>query len=214
MKDLIIVGAGGVGQELICIINQINKKEKIWNVLGFVDDNKKIQGMNVLGYKVLGGVNWLVDYATRNKNVNAIVAITNYKVKRNIVEKINNKVNFITLIHPDVYIHESNNIGEGTIIYPGVIITVDVKIGNQVIISPKCGIGHNSVICDYVSLLWNVNISGHDYIEEGVLIGSGATIIQNKKVRKGSIVGAGAVVVKDVDEYTTSIGVPARNINL
>ena len=145
--------------------------------------------MNVLGYKVLGGLNWLIDYATQNKNVNVIVAITDYKVKRNIVEKINNKVNFITLIHPNVHnIYESNNIGEGTIIYPGVIITVDVKIGNQVIISPKCGIGHNSVISDYVSLLWNVNISGHDYIEEGALIGSAATIIQNKKVRKGSIV--------------------------
>ena len=37
MKDLIIIGAGGVGQELIYIINQINKKEKIWNVLGFVE---------------------------------------------------------------------------------------------------------------------------------------------------------------------------------
>ncbi|HBI6897042.1 TPA: acetyltransferase [Clostridium perfringens] len=214
MKDLIIIGAGGVGQELIYIINQINKKEKIWNVLGYVDDNKKIQDMTILGYKVLGGLNWLIDYATEKQDINVIVAIANYKIKKNIVKKINDKVNFATLIHPDVYIHESNNIGEGTIIYPGVIITVDVKVGNQVIISPKCGIGHNSVIGDYVSLLWNVNISGHDYIEEGALIGSGTTIIQNKKVGEGSIVGAGAVVVKDIAKYTTSIGVPARNINL
>ncbi len=28
MRDLIIIGAGGVGQELIYIINQINKKKK------------------------------------------------------------------------------------------------------------------------------------------------------------------------------------------
>lgn len=214
MRDLVIIGAGGVGQELISIINQINKAEKRWNVLGFIDDNKSIHGTEILGYKVLGGVNWLLNYTSYRKNIDAVIAITNYAIKKNIVEKINGKVNFATLIHPDVYIHESNNIGEGTIIYPGVIITVDIKIGNQVIISPKCGIGHNSVIKDYVSLLWNVNISGYDHIEEGVLIGSGSTIIQNKRIGQGAIIGAGAVVVKDVDEWTTSVGVPARTINL
>ena len=101
-------------------------------------------------------------------------------------------------------------IGEGTIIYEGAIITANIQVGNHVIISPKCGIGHDSIIKDYVSLLWNVNVSGNDVIEEGVMMGSGSTIIQGKKIGKGSIIGAGAVVIDDIDSFTTAVGVPAK----
>ena len=102
--------------------------------------------------------------------------------------------------------------GEGTIIYEGVILTANIEIGNHVIISPKCGIGHDSIIKDYVSLLWNVNVSGNDLIEEGVMMGSGSTVIQGKKIGKGSIIGAGAVVVNDIESFSTAVGVPAKVI--
>ena len=45
---------------------------------------------------------------------------------------------------------------KGTIIYEGAILTANIEIGNHVIISPKCGVGHDTVIKDFVSLLWNV----------------------------------------------------------
>ena len=105
-------------------------------------------------------------------------------------------------------------IGEGTIIYEGVILTANIEVGNHVIISPKCGIGHDSIIKDYVSLLWNVNVSGNDILEEGVMMGSGSTIIQGKKIGKGSIIGAGAVVIDNIDSYSTVVGVPAKVIKV
>ena len=105
-------------------------------------------------------------------------------------------------------------IGEGTIIYEGAILTANIEIGNHVIISPKCGVGPDSIIKDYVSLLWNVNVSGNDIIEEGVMMGSGSTVIQGKKIGKGSNIGAGAVVIEDVDSFSTAIGVPAKVIKI
>ncbi|MCO5388432.1 MAG: hypothetical protein NHB14_24660 [Desulfosporosinus sp.] len=39
MKDLIIVGAGGHGREVIEWVIDINKENPTWNVLGFIDDN-------------------------------------------------------------------------------------------------------------------------------------------------------------------------------
>ena len=89
-----------------------------------------------------------------------------------------------------------------------------IEIGNHVIISPKCGVGHDSIIKDYVSLLWNVNVSGNDLIEEGVMMGSGSTVIQGKRIEKGSTVGAGAVVIDDIDSYSTVVGVPAKVIKV
>ena len=215
MKDIVIIGAGGVGSETAWIIEQINIKKDEWNLLGFIDDNELMQGKDIIGYKVIGSVEKFIKTYKNFKKEDrpyVVIAIANYSVKKDIVNKLKNMFNFATLIHPDVFIHTSNSIGEGCIIYPGVIITVDIKIGNHVIVSPKCGIGHNSKVGDYVSLLWNVNVAGYDIIEEGCLIGSGATIIQNKIIGKGSIVGAGSVVVKDIEANKTAVGVPARVI--
>ena len=211
MKDIIIIGAGGVGREVAFTIEEINKEMPTWNILGFIDDNKEIYGKVINGYSVLGDLSYLEKYE-REEKPEVIIAMANYNVKKNIVIKLNNKFNFATIIHPQVSIHNTVTIGNGSIIYKGVIMTTNITIGNHVIVSPKCGIGHDSIIKDYVSLLWNVNISGNDVIEEGVLIGSGATVIQGKKIGQEAIIGAGAVVVKDVLSNTTNVGVPSKII--
>lgn len=55
-------------------------------------------------------------------------------------------------------------IGNGTIIYPGVILTVNTKIGNHIIIIGNCGIGHDTVIGNYSSVLWKSTFSGYDVL--------------------------------------------------
>ena len=209
MKNIVIIGAGGVGRETALIIQQINELELTWNLIGFIDDNKDSWGKVINGYSVIGGIDSL---EVLPSDTYIIIAIANYEIKRKIVNKINNKFKFATIIHPKVYIHNYMNIGEGTIIYEGVILTANIEVGKHVIISPKCGVGHDSIIKDYVSLLWNVNVSGNDLIEEGVMMGSGSTVIQGKKIGKGSIIGAGAVVVNDIESFSTAVGVPAKVI--
>ncbi len=60
----------------------------------------------------------------------------------------------------------------------------------------------------------NVNVSGNDVIEEGVMMGSGSTIIQGKKIGQCSTIGAGAVIIENIDSFSTAVGVPARIINV
>lgn len=209
MKNIVIIGAGGIGREVSLIIQQINELEQTWNLLGFIDDNTDNWGKVINGYSVIGGIDSL-EFLSNDTYI--VIAIANYKVKKNIVNKINNKFKFATIVHPKVWIHDYMTVGEGTIIYEGAILTANIEIGNHVIISPKCGVGHDSIIKDYVSLLWNVNVSGNDLIEEGVMMGSGSTVIQGKKIGKGSIIGAGAVVVNDIESFSTAVGVPAKVI--
>jgi len=209
MKNLIIIGAGGVGREVSLIVEQLNYLESTWNLIGFIDDNVEMFGEVINGYSVIGGIETLNFY---NEDYYIVIAIANYKIKKDIVDKINNRLPFATIVHPKVWIHDFMTVGEGSIIYEGAIITANVEIGKHVIISPKCGIGHDSIIKDYVSLLWNVNISGADIIEEGVLIGSGATVIQNKTIGKTSIIGAGSVVIDDIPSGSTVVGVPGKVI--
>lgn len=209
MKNIVIIGAGGVGREVSLIIQQINELNQTWNLIGFIDDNVNNWGKVINGYSVIGGIEAL-EFLSPDTYV--VIAIANYEVKKKIVNRINNKFKFATITHPKVWIHDYMTIGEGTIIYEGAILTANIEIGNHVIISPKCGVGHDSIIKDYVSLLWNVNVSGNDLIEEGVIMGSGSTVIQGKKIGKGSIIGAGAVVTEDIECFSTSVGVPAKVI--
>ncbi len=209
MKNLIIIGAGGVGREVSLMIQQINELEPTWNMIGFIDDNVDNWGKVINGYSVIGGLDSLGFFSA---DTYVVIAIANYKVKKRIVSKLNGKYKFATIVHPRVWIHDFMTLGEGSIVYEGVILTSNIEIGKHVIVSPKCGIGHDSVVKDYASLLWNVNVSGNDLIEEGVTMGSGSTVIQGKIIGQGAIIGAGAVVINDIEPYCTAVGVPAKVI--
>ena len=210
MKDLVIVGTGGVGKETALIVEDINEISQEWNLLGFIDDNKELIGKEINGYKVLGDREFLNNF---DKEVYVVIAIADHCIKEELVKYLTNKnIQYATLIHPSVKINRTIYIGKGCIIYQNVIMTVNINIGNHVIISPKCGIGHDSLIEDYVTVLWNVNISGSERIRQGVTLGSGCTIIQGLEIGRGSFVGAGAVVIRDIDESKTAVGVPTRYV--
>lgn len=210
MKDLVIVGTGGVGKETALIVEDINEISQEWNLLGFIDDNKELIGKEINGYKVLGDREFLNNF---DKEVYVVIAIADHCIKEELVKYLTNKnIQYATLIHPSVKINRTISIGKGCIIYQNVIMTVNINIGNHVIISPKCGIGHDSLIEDYVTVLWNVNISGSERIRQGVTLGSGCTIIQGLEIGRGSFVGAGAVVIRDIDKSKTAVGVPTRYV--
>lgn len=54
-------------------------------------------------------------------------------------------------------------------------------------------IGHDSIIRDYVSLMYNVSISGNVSIGEGTLIGSGVVVLPNIKIGNWCNIGERAV---------------------
>ena len=211
MKDLIIIGVGGVGREAALITEEINEQSQEWNILGFVDDNESVQNTYINGYPVLGKSDYLQNY---KEEVYVFCGISNYKVKKKIISKLkeNQNIKFATLIHPSVKLNKHIKIGEGCIIYQNVIMTVNIEIGDHVIVSPKCGIGHDSKVHDYVTLLWNVNVSGNVDIKEGATMGSGSTVIQGLTIGEGSFVGAGACVIRDVEDNKTAVGVPTRYV--
>jgi serine O-acetyltransferase len=83
-----------------------------------------------------------------------------------------------------------------------------------VVIGGTASIGHN------VSLLHGITLGGtgkgagdrHPKIQDGVLIGAGATILGNISVGKCSRVAAGSMVLKPVRAYSTVAGVPAKEV--
>ncbi|MDE7433211.1 MAG: acetyltransferase [Lachnospiraceae bacterium] len=211
MKDLLIIGAGGLGRETAWLVERINQRKQLWNVIGFIDDKEETWGKIVNGYKVIGNCEKITEYS----NAYVICAIGASKTREHIIHKVKHLVpdiKFATLIDPKVEMSDYVSIGDGSIICAGTVISVNVTIGKNVIVDWNCTIGHDAVLEDNVMLYPSVNVSGSTRIGTGVELGTGTQIIQGKKIGKYSIIGAGAVVVSDIQEQCVAVGVPAKPI--
>lgn len=208
MNDIVIIGAGGLGREVKFLIDEINRFEKKWNIVGFIDDYKS-QDELIHGIKVLGKIDWLL-----NKSIYVACAIGDSNVRNSIITSLesNKKLIFPTLIHPLFSLSDTLLISEGVIVQTNVSITVDVEIGRFCIISPGVTIGHDTVLSNFVTILPGTNISGNVIIGEMATLGTGSKVIQNIKIGKNSLIGAGGVVTKDIPDNVVAVGVPAKPI--
>lgn len=209
MKKIAIVGAGGFGREVKMLIDHINQKQKQFEIVGFYDDKEYKNDINGIPY--LGKLDKIneVDFP-----LSIAVAIGDPKVKKKIVENINNNnIDFPNLVHPTAIIGQDNvKIGKGNIVCANVIITVDIEIEDFVILNLSCTVGHDTKIKKFCSFMPTVNISGEVVIHNAVYVGTGAKIINLLEVGENTVVGAGAVVSKNLPANCTAVGIPAKPI--
>ena len=104
--------------------------------------------------------------------------------------------------------------------WTGIEIHPGACIGRRFFIDHGMGvvIGETSEIGDDVLVYQGVTLGGtgketgkrHPTIGDGVVIGTGATILGNIRIGDHVKIGAGSVVVQPVPEHSTVVGVPGR----
>jgi len=211
MKKIVILGAGGFAREVAWLIEEINIKNKEWNLLGFIQEGNKYVDSVLNNNKILGDFEWIKK--NKHDNLFYICAVGDPKIRirfSEAAEKMNVKP--ATLIHPNAKMSNYNIIGEGTIICAGAILTTNVTIGKHVVISVNSVISHDSIINDFSTILPSVTVSGNVTIGTGCYIGTTAAIINKINIGCNTIVGAGATVIKDLPDNCTAVGTPARPI--
>ncbi|MFP4077941.1 MAG: serine O-acetyltransferase [Candidatus Izemoplasmataceae bacterium] len=114
-----------------------------------------------------------------------------------------------------------SNIGR---VLTGVEIHPAAKLGKNVVIDHGTGvvIGETSIIANDVLIYHGVTLGGtgnerhhkrHPTVCTGAMLAAGAKILGDIKVGAYSKVGANAVVLRDVPDYATAVGIPARIIS-
>lgn len=208
-EQIIIVGAGGFGREVLQTILDCNENLKQYEVLGFLDSKKSLKNKIIDGYPVLGGDEW---FKKNKKNkIKYVIAIADNKIREKIIKELKIfNINFATIIHPSVILPKSTKIGKGTIIQAGVIITINVKIKNHVQINMSNTIAHNSIIEDYVTISPGSHIAGDNIIKKNTFIGSGVITKENIIIGEHAIVGAGTVLLENVPKKSMYIGIPGK----
>lgn len=123
-------------------------------------------------------------------------------------------------IEPGAIIREKVDIGRGAVIMMGAVLNIGAVVGEgsmidmgavlggRATVGAKCHIGAGAVLAGVVEPASAVPV----VVEDGVLVGANAVVIEGVHVGKGAVVAAGAVVVEDVPDNAVVAGCPARVI--
>lgn len=208
MEKIVIYGAGGFAKEIIWLIEEINNKEKKWELLGLIEDNSDNFEKEINGYKILGGRDHLKSLPD---DIFVVIAIGNGNIRKKIFENFPNK-KYATLIHPNVKVSSTNKIGEGSIISSGCNLTVNITIGNHSNINLNCTIAHDCEIENFVSVFPQVAISGSVKIGSNTTIGTGSAIIQKLTIGENVTIASMANVTKNIPNDSIALGNPIKII--
>ncbi|MFC1782476.1 DapH/DapD/GlmU-related protein [Planctomycetota bacterium] len=130
-----------------------------------------------------------------------------------------------TLLGDGASIREQCRIGSHCIISRYVTINYNTRIGDRTKImdlthvTGNCFIGNDVFISTIVGMTNDnlIGLGGYDEqrikgptIEDGAVIGAGATLLPGVVIGKKAMVGAGSVLTKNVPEHTVWYGVPAQ----
>lgn len=211
MKELIVVGAGGFGRELLQWCKDVKKIKSDWDITGFIDDNLSALDGYECDYKVIGTIN---EWQPTENQVFAL-AIAEPKTKEKVVTKLEERgAQFISIIHPDARIGDYNKLGKGLVLYPNARITVNVTIGDFVTVLDNTSIGHDVYIGDYTTISASCGINGHVQVGKYGYFGCNASTVPGIKIGEECHIGVGSVVVNNIKSGMHIFGNPAKRIAL
>lgn len=207
MKNLVIIGAGGCGREVLQWAKDINKIRNRWNIKGFLDDN-----MDALaGLSCSARIISTVDAYEIEEDDEFVCCIGNSRIRKSIVDSLKEKgAVFTTLVHPTAVVAETGRIGEGAIVYPFALISDNAVIGDGTIINMYSSVAHDSVLGDYCTISAHCDITGMCSLGRHVFMGTTSCIVPGVSIGDDVYICAGSTVMSKVRKGRKVIGNPAR----
>ncbi|MBQ8506986.1 MAG: 2,3,4,5-tetrahydropyridine-2,6-dicarboxylate N-acetyltransferase [Clostridia bacterium] len=141
---------------------------------------------------------------------------------RNSAIPLLDKKNINARIEPGAVIRDQVEIGDNAVIMMGAIINIGAVIGEGTMIDmgavlggratvgKRCHVGAGAVLAGVIEPASATPV----IVEDDVLIGANAVVIEGVRIGRGAVVAAGAVVISDVEPNAVVAGIPARVIKM
>jgi tetrahydrodipicolinate N-acetyltransferase len=162
------------------------------------------------------------------KDINAAIEANESKVEDYVVEndRRNSAIPLLDMkniharIEPGAIIRDQVEIGNnavimmgasiniGSVIGEGTMIDMNVVLGGRATVGKNCHIGAGAVLAGVIEPPSAKPV----IVEDDVVVGANAVILEGVTVGKGAVVAAGAIVIDDVPPNTVVAGTPARVI--
>jgi sugar O-acyltransferase (sialic acid O-acetyltransferase NeuD family) len=208
---LIIISAGDFGREVYTWAQQAVRAGAPWKLKGFLDSRPEMLARFSYDVPILASPE---AYEPAADDV-FLCAVGTPRDKEHYCSLMGKKgARFATLIHPTASVGHDVQIGEGSILGPFTQLSCDIRLGRHVAFGTHSNTAHDTRIGDYSQVCGSCEINGSAVLEEGVFLGSHATILPDAVVGAWSYVGAGSVVLRRVAPHTKVFGNPATAISL
>jgi 2,3,4,5-tetrahydropyridine-2-carboxylate N-succinyltransferase/tetrahydrodipicolinate N-acetyltransferase len=155
-----------------------------------------------------------------NENSDALADLVIEQDRRNSAIPLLDATEVNARIEPGSFIREHAVIGDNAVIMMGAVINIGAVVGEGTMIDMGAILGGRAITGKNVHVGAGAVLSGviepasakPVVVEDNVLIGANAVVLEGVTIGKGSVVAAGAIVTEDVPENTVVAGVPARKI--
>ena len=125
-------------------------------------------------------------------------------------------------IEPGSFIREKVEIGKGAVIMMGAIINIGAVVGEGTMIDMGAVLGGRAIVGNHCHIGAGAVLAGvvepasatPVIVEDNVLVGANAVVIEGVHVGANAVVAAGAVVVEDVPANAVVAGCPAKIIKM
>lgn len=212
-EDLVIVGAGGFGRETVDVVAAINasSSDPVWRLLGVVDDAPSPENLERLERRAISYLGTTDDLLSGDVQPRYLIGIGSPAVRRALADRFDAAgLMAATVIHPAATLGSDVSVGAGSVVCAGARVTTNIELGRHVHLNPNVTIGHDTTLRDFVSMNPASSVSGDCMVDDQVLIGVGAVVLNRITVGRAAVVGAAACVVRDVPPEVVVKGVPAR----
>jgi sugar O-acyltransferase (sialic acid O-acetyltransferase NeuD family) len=208
-SNLIIIGAGRFGREIYTWAQQAIRAGAPWKMQGFLDSRPQKLAQFSYAAPILASPE---AYEPDPDDV-FLCALGTPKDKQHYSSLVSQKGGrFATLIHPTALVGHDVRIDEGSILGPFTQLSCDIRLGRHVSFGTHSNTAHDTRIGDYSQICGSCEINGAAILEEGVFLGSHATILPDARVGAWAYVGAGSVVLRRVAPGAKVFGNPASQV--
>jgi len=205
MKNIIILGTGGLAAQLTFYIEDNNSRvandEKI-NILGYIDYEENIEKY-WKRYNFKNPVLCDVDSYIPKENEEVLLAISNVGFRNKMIDilvKKNAKIG--SFVHSTVIISKSQEFGYGNIVMPFCEVEPNSQVGDNNILTPYSFISHDSIVGNG-NFFSKAGIAGHTEIGDNNYFGLGSVVIPHVRLGNNNTIIAGTMVSNSVEDDTT-----------
>lgn len=208
-ENLIIVGMGGLGREVLQYAQDVAAGSNALTVKGFLDDDP--DGLSYQGYALsvpfLGDTN---SYKIQ-ENDRFLLAVAEPNIRKTLVERLELRgAEFATLVHPLAYVAPSAKIAKGCIVSPFATVATFSVLAEHVVLGFYAHVGHDAVVGKYGILSPYAAVNGSSVLEERVFLGTHAVVTPERTLGQNVQVSAGSVVYSNVVANRLAVGNPAK----
>ncbi|MCZ0703955.1 tetrahydrodipicolinate N-acetyltransferase [Natronobacillus azotifigens] len=149
----------------------------------------------------------IADYVVENDRRNSAIPTLDLK-------EINARIEPGAVIRDQVEIGDNavimmgSMINIGAVIGAGTMIDMNATLGGRATVGKNCHIGAGAVLAGVIEPPSAKPV----IVEDDVVVGANAVVLEGVTIGKGAVVAAGAIVTKDVPENTVVAGAPAKVI--